>query len=168
MICVAERRRIQESMVLRRIRTSNLKRPLVTGPTPIRLERSLRRVVPTVSQSMPLRAQPCANVALLHSPLPPFSGVEALILRERAQQSQRREADIATRLQRLCKRLQVVQAKQIERHVKQQLTGFLHHTVSRSSSSGRRDSISQLLKDSSLPSELAKLHQSGATSLRVA
>ncbi|XP_058262436.1 KAT8 regulatory NSL complex subunit 1 [Hemibagrus wyckioides] len=99
----------------------------------------------------------------------PSSGVEALILRERAQQSQRRQADISTRLQRLCKRLQVVQAKQVERHVKQQLTGFLHHTVSQSSSSScRRDTFSQLLKDSSLPSELAKLHQSSATSLRVA
>ncbi|XP_060719913.1 KAT8 regulatory NSL complex subunit 1 [Tachysurus vachellii] len=97
----------------------------------------------------------------------PSSGVEALILRERAQQSQRRQADVSARLQRLCKRLQVVQAKQVERHVKQQLTGFLHHTVSQSSTS-RRDSITRVLKDSSLPSELAKLHQSGTTNLRVA
>lgn len=96
----------------------------------------------------------------------PSSAVEALILRERAQQSQRRQADVSARLQRLCKRLQVVQAKQVERHVKQQLTGFLHHTVSQSSSS-RRDSMAQLLRDSSFLSELEKLHLSGTTSLRV-
>lgn len=101
------------------------------------------------------------------SPSSPSSGIEALILRERAQQSQRRQADVSARVQRLCKRLQVVQAKQVERHVKQQLTGFLHHAVSQSSSS-RRDSMTQILKNRSLPSELAKLHLSGTTSLRVA
>lgn len=101
------------------------------------------------------------------SPSSPSSAVEALILRERAQQSQHRQTDISARLQRLCKRLQVVQAKQVERHVKQQLTGFLHHVVSQSSTS-RPDSMAQLLKDSSFLSELEKLHLSGTTSLRVA
>lgn len=107
----------------------------------------------------------CQRGSSPSSPSPP-SAVEALILRERAQQSQRRQADISARLQRLCKRLQVVQAKQVERHVKQQLTGFLHHDVSQSSSS-TWDPLAQLLKDSSLPSELEKLHISGTTSLRV-
>ncbi|KAM9462812.1 KAT8 regulatory NSL complex subunit 1 isoform 2-T2 [Clarias gariepinus] len=101
------------------------------------------------------------------SPSSPSSGIGALVLRERAQQTQRRQADVSARLQRLCKRLQVVQAKQVERHVKQQLTGFLHHTLSQFSSF-RRDSIAQLLKDGSLPPELEKLHLSGTTSLRVA
>ncbi|MCI4384039.1 hypothetical protein PGIGA_G00033770 [Pangasianodon gigas] len=114
---------------------------------------------------------PQSSTLCQHSSSPsspsPSSGIEALILRERAQQSQRRQADISARLQRLCKRLHVVQAKQVERHVKQQLTGFLHHTVSQSSAS-RRDSMAQLLKDSSFPSELEKLHLSGTTSLRVA
>lgn len=120
------------------------------------------------TKSIPLDA-PQSLTLCKRSPSPssPSSGVEALILREQAQQSQRRQVDISARLQRLCKRLQVVQAKQVERHVKQQLTGFLHHTASQSSAS-RRDSISQLLKDTSLPSELEKLHLSGITSLRVA
>ncbi|KAI5609743.1 KAT8 regulatory NSL complex subunit 1 isoform X2 [Silurus asotus] len=98
------------------------------------------------------------------SPSSPSPGVEALILCERAQQSQRRQADISARLQRLCKRLQVVQAKQVERHVKQQLTGFLHHTTSQFSTS-RGD---ELLKNGTFSTELEKLHLSGTTGLRVA
>lgn len=94
------------------------------------------------------------------SPSPP-SAVEALILRERAQQSQRRQADISARLQRLCKRLQVVQAKQVERHVKQQLAGFLRHAASRSSPASRP-------RDGTFSSELEKLHLSGTSGLRAA
>lgn len=142
------------------------------APPSVRSHADMAGALPETSSanSVPVDG-PQSSTLCQRSPSPsspsPSSGVEALILRERAQQSQRRQADISTRLQRLCKRLQVVQAKQVERHVKQQLTGFLHHTGSQSSSC-RRDSFSQLLKDSSLPSELAKLHQSGATSLRVA
>lgn len=120
------------------------------------------------TNSVPLDAPQSSTLCQRSSsPSSPSPGVEALILRERAQQSQRRQADISARLQRLCKRLQVVQAKQVERHVKQQLTGFLHHAISQSSAS-RRDSVAQLLKDSSFPSELEKLHLSGTTNLRVA
>lgn len=120
----------------------------------------------TNSKNVPLDA-PQSSTLCQHGSSPsspsPSSGVEALILRERAQQSQRRQADISTRMQRLCKRLQVVQAKQVERHVKQQLTGFLRHT-----SASIQDSVAELLKDSSFSSELEKLHLSGTTSLHVA
>lgn len=117
------------------------------------------------TNSVPLDAPQSSTLCQHSSSSSP--GVQALILRERAQQSQRRQSDISARLQRLCKRLQVVQAKQVERHVKEQLTGFLHHAVSRSSTS-IWDSMAQLLKDSSFPSDLEKLHLSGTTSLRVA
>nr|XP_014348245.1 PREDICTED: KAT8 regulatory NSL complex subunit 1-like [Latimeria chalumnae] len=40
-----------------------------------------------------------------------------------------RQADIESRARRLCKRLQVVQAKQVERHVQQQLGGFVGHSL---------------------------------------
>lgn len=117
----------------------------------------------TVSLDGPQSSTLCQHSSSPSSPSP-SSAVEALVLRERAQQSRRRQADISARLQRLCKRLQVVQAKQVERHVKQQLTGFLHHAMSQSSTSSQ-DSMAQLLKDSSLSSELEKLHLSGTTSL---
>lgn len=110
-----------------------------------------------VSLDGPQSSTMCQHSSSPSSPSP-SSAVEALVLRERAQQSQRRQADISARLQRLCKRLQVVQAKQVERHVKQQLTGFLHHT-------GSQPSTSRLLRDRSLSSELEKLHLSGTTSL---
>uniref|UniRef100_A0A6J0U9Q1 KAT8 regulatory NSL complex subunit 1 isoform X2 n=1 Tax=Pogona vitticeps TaxID=103695 RepID=A0A6J0U9Q1_9SAUR len=41
----------------------------------------------------------------------------------------RRQADIENRARRLQKRLQVVQAKQVERHIQQQLGGFLEKTL---------------------------------------
>ncbi|XP_019379164.1 PREDICTED: KAT8 regulatory NSL complex subunit 1 isoform X3 [Gavialis gangeticus] len=43
----------------------------------------------------------------------------------------RRQADIENRARRLQKRLQVVQAKQVERHIQQQLGGFLEKTLSK-------------------------------------
>ncbi|XP_066118783.1 KAT8 regulatory NSL complex subunit 1 isoform X2 [Saccopteryx bilineata] len=43
----------------------------------------------------------------------------------------RRQADIENRARRLQKRLQVVQAKQVERHIQHQLGGFLEKTLSK-------------------------------------
>ncbi|XP_036429172.1 KAT8 regulatory NSL complex subunit 1 isoform X1 [Colossoma macropomum] len=98
--------------------------------------------------------------------------LEAL-LQERAQQSRRRHTDISGRLQRLCKRLQVVQAKQVERHVRQQLSGFLDRALTQSSAFSHRDdlhadTLGDFLKGGSVPSELEKLHLSGSTNLRTA
>ncbi|XP_072522802.1 KAT8 regulatory NSL complex subunit 1 isoform X2 [Salminus brasiliensis] len=98
--------------------------------------------------------------------------LEAL-LQERAQQSRRRHTDLSGRLQRLCKRLQVVQAKQVERHVRQQVSGFLDCALTQSFAFSRRadlhtDSLGHFLKGGSVPSELEKLHLSGSTNLRTA
>ncbi|XP_062858682.1 KAT8 regulatory NSL complex subunit 1 [Trichomycterus rosablanca] len=87
----------------------------------------------------------------------PSSGVEALLLRERVQQSQRRQTDVSARLQRLCKRLQVVQAKQVERHVHQQLSGFSRHART-----------APLPRDGSVAPELDELHLSGTAGLHAA
>ncbi|KAI4901952.1 hypothetical protein NFI96_022518 [Prochilodus magdalenae] len=106
-----------------------------------------------------------------HCPSPTSSlNLEAL-LQERTQQSRRRHTDISGRLQRLCKRLQVVQAKQVERHVRQQLSGFLDQALTQSSAFSHRadlheDSLGHFLKGGSVPSELEKLHLSGSTNLR--
>ncbi|XP_066520268.1 KAT8 regulatory NSL complex subunit 1 isoform X2 [Hoplias malabaricus] len=96
-----------------------------------------------------------------------------VLLQDRVQQSRRRHSDISGRLQRLCKRLQVVQAKQVERHVQQQLSGFLDRALTHSSTFGCRnqphvDSLSLFLKGGLVPSELEKLHLSGSTNLRTA
>lgn len=108
-----------------------------------------------------------------HCPSPTSSlNLEAL-LQERAQQSRRRHTDISGRLHRLCKRLQVVQAKQVERHVRQQVTGLLDCALNQSFAFSRRadlhtDSLGHFLKGGSVPSELEKLHLSGSTNLRTA
>ncbi|KAF4106903.1 KAT8 regulatory NSL complex subunit 1 [Onychostoma macrolepis] len=106
--------------------------------------------------------------------------LEAL-LRDRAQQSQHRQTDIEGRLLRLRKRLQVVQAKQVQRHFKQQLSGFLDRTLTPTSSRrveqgawrGSRASVdthahnlSRFLKGGRVASELEQLHLSGTTYLR--
>ncbi|XP_041046251.1 KAT8 regulatory NSL complex subunit 1-like isoform X1 [Carcharodon carcharias] len=46
-----------------------------------------------------------------------------------------KQAEIRSRAHRLCKRLQVVQAKQVERHAQQQLAGLVGHSLKRFSSS---------------------------------
>lgn len=94
------------------------------------------------------------------------------LLQERAQQNQRRHTDISGRLQRLCKRLQVVQAKQVERHVQQQLSGFLDRALTETSAFSCRnsplvDSLGQFLKGGLVPSELEKLHLNCSTNLRM-
>ncbi|KAL0180106.1 hypothetical protein M9458_025548, partial [Cirrhinus mrigala] len=106
--------------------------------------------------------------------------LEAL-LRDRAQQSQHRQTDIEGRLLRLRKRLQVVQAKQVERHFKQQLSGFLDRTLtptssrradpgawrgSRASVDSHAHNLSRFLKGGRVVTELEQLHLSGSTHLR--
>ncbi|XP_072531273.1 KAT8 regulatory NSL complex subunit 1 [Salminus brasiliensis] len=106
-------------------------------------------------------------------------GVE---LRDRTQQSQSRQGEIEGRLRRLRKRLQVVQAKQVERHVQQQLGGLLRSTLAPLDAlrqqQGRhstepltpqeRDRLNRVLKGGSVPAELERLSISGSTNLRSA
>lgn len=103
-------------------------------------------------------------------------------LRDRTQQSQSRQSEIEGRLQRLRKRLQVVQAKQVERHVQQQLGGLLRSTLAPLDAfrqqQGRhstepltpqeRDRLNRVLKADSVPAELERLSISGSTNLRSA
>ncbi|XP_051968440.1 KAT8 regulatory NSL complex subunit 1-like [Xyrauchen texanus] len=126
---------------------------------------------------------------LSSSPVPvdtslPTTNLEALF-RDRVQQSQYRQLDIEGRLVRLRKCLQVVQAKQVERHFKQQLSGFLDRTLNSSSTgSGRKverswrrsrastgaqaHSLGRFLKGGRVTAELEQLHLSGTTHLHVA
>ncbi|XP_022522466.1 KAT8 regulatory NSL complex subunit 1 isoform X1 [Astyanax mexicanus] len=103
-------------------------------------------------------------------------------LRDRTQQSQSRQSEIEGRLQRLHKRLQVVQAKQVERHVQQQLGGLLRSTLAPLDAlrqqQGRhsteplvpqeRDRLNRVLRAGSVPAELERLSISGSTNLRSA
>ncbi|XP_013870270.1 KAT8 regulatory NSL complex subunit 1 [Austrofundulus limnaeus] len=110
-------------------------------------------------------------------------------VRERTLLNSRRQAEIENRLRRLRKRLQVVQAKQVERHIQQQLGGFLDSALSRlragsrksevapssaawrtgrHSSSNNRDGLSRFLKSGSMPLELEKLYLSGSANLHSA
>ncbi|XP_073684541.1 KAT8 regulatory NSL complex subunit 1-like isoform X1 [Garra rufa] len=123
--------------------------------------------------------------SLSSSPVPDDSSLSApnleTLLRDRAQQSQHRQTDIEGRLLRLRKRLQVVQAKQVERHFKQQLSGFLDRSLTPTSSRradpgawrGSRASVdthahhlSRFLKGGRVATELEQLHLSGSTHLR--
>uniref|UniRef100_A0A673MCW8 KAT8 regulatory NSL complex subunit 1-like n=1 Tax=Sinocyclocheilus rhinocerous TaxID=307959 RepID=A0A673MCW8_9TELE len=159
---------------------------------------SSHRELTALSESMEVKAEPESPVVETNSnnivdcPLSRNSSpvhddsslstpnLEAL-LRDRAQQSQHRQTDIEGRLLRLRKRLQVVQAKQVQRHFKQQLTGFLDRTLTPTSSRradqgawrGTRASVdthahnlSQFLKGGRVASELEQLHLSGTTYLR--
>ncbi|KAK2916094.1 hypothetical protein Q8A67_000468 [Cirrhinus molitorella] len=105
-------------------------------------------------------------------------GVE---LSDRTQHSQSRQGEIEARLRRLRKRLQVVQAKQVERHVQQQLGGLLKGTLGALDarrSRGRygdesltpqeRDGLRRFLKSGSMPAELERLSLSCTTNLRSA
>ncbi|XP_057682001.1 KAT8 regulatory NSL complex subunit 1-like isoform X1 [Corythoichthys intestinalis] len=107
---------------------------------------------------------------------------------ERARLNGCRQAEIEGRLRRLRKRLQVVQAKQVERHVQQQLGGFLDSAVGRLLAGGRRDraasssaapwrrhpgagdreALARFLKSGSVPLELERLYLSGSANLRSA
>ncbi|KAL2077958.1 hypothetical protein ACEWY4_025643 [Coilia grayii] len=123
-------------------------------------------------------------------PRPPSPATTTLQLQERTQHTQRRQTDIEGRLRRLRKRLQVVQAKQVERHVQQQVSGLVEKTAT-CRSSGRHASsdpwsrvepstsasastsssssgIFSFLKSGAVPADLERLHMSGSTFLRSA
>ncbi|KAM9425934.1 KAT8 regulatory NSL complex subunit 1 isoform 2-T5 [Pholidichthys leucotaenia] len=126
----------------------------------------------------PQPPQPCSS---------PSDSLDAHI-RERTLLNSNRQAEIENRLRRLRKRLQVVQAKQVERHIQQQVGGFLDSALSRllsdqksetatpmiswrtgrHSSSNNRDGLSRFLKSGSMPLELEKLYLSGSANLHSA
>ena len=125
--------------------------------------------------------------------LSPLSSLDTEV-RDRTLLSQSRQGEIEGRLRRLRKRLQVVQAKQVERHVQQQLGGFLQTTFSKlpsldalrqrspavltrkaeaalwraASDPGAEDGLGRFLKGGSVPSELERLSLSGTAGLRTA
>ncbi|XP_070707633.1 KAT8 regulatory NSL complex subunit 1 isoform X3 [Pempheris klunzingeri] len=124
-------------------------------------------------------------------PLPCSSSSDSLDahVRERTLLNSSRQAEIESRLRRLRKRLQVVQAKQVERHIQQQLSGFLDSALNRllagnrkseaatptatwrtgrHSSSNNRDSLSRFLKSGAMPLELERLYLSGSANLHSA
>lgn len=104
----------------------------------------------------------------------------------------RRQADIEIRARRLQKRLQVVQAKQVERHLQHQLGGFLETTLSKlpnleslrsrsqlmltrkaeaalrkaASESATSEGLSNFLKSDSISEELERFTASGIANLR--
>ncbi|XP_077169079.1 KAT8 regulatory NSL complex subunit 1 isoform X2 [Paroedura picta] len=104
----------------------------------------------------------------------------------------RRQVDIENRARRLQKRLQVVQAKQVERHIQQQLGGFLEKTLSKlpaldslrhrsqlmltrkaeaalrkaASETSTSEGLSSFLKSDSISEELERFTASGMANLR--
>ncbi|CAO2645686.1 KAT8 regulatory NSL complex subunit 1 [Lemmus lemmus] len=104
----------------------------------------------------------------------------------------RRQADIEIRARRLQKRLQVVQAKQVERHLQNQLGGFLEKTLSKlpnleslrsrsqlmltrkaeaalrkaASETTTSEGLSNFLKSDSISEELERFTASGIANLR--
>ncbi|XP_012672316.2 KAT8 regulatory NSL complex subunit 1 isoform X1 [Clupea harengus] len=132
-----------------------------------------------------------------HNHPAPTLGSLGTELRVRTQQSTSRQGQIDGRLRRLRKRLQVVQAKQVERHLQQQLGGLLQSTLvplealrkkegptaSTSISAAattttttsvtaltpqEREGLSRFLKGGSVPAELERLSLSGSTNLHAA
>ncbi|XP_048372856.1 KAT8 regulatory NSL complex subunit 1 isoform X2 [Sphaerodactylus townsendi] len=104
----------------------------------------------------------------------------------------RRQVDIENRARRLQKRLQVVQAKQVERHIQQQLGGFLEKTLNKlpaldslrhrsqlmltrkaeaalrkaASETSTSEGLSSFLKSDSISEELERFTASGMANLR--
>ncbi|XP_027728544.1 KAT8 regulatory NSL complex subunit 1 isoform X2 [Vombatus ursinus] len=76
----------------------------------------------------------------------------------------RRQADIESRARRLQKRLQVVQAKQVERHIQHQLGGFLEKTLSKLPSLESLRHRSQLMLTRKAEAALRKAASETATS----
>ncbi|XP_068162246.1 KAT8 regulatory NSL complex subunit 1-like isoform X2 [Antennarius striatus] len=125
----------------------------------------------------------------VQSPLPCSSSdsLEAHV-RERTILNSSRQVEIESRLRRLRKRLQVVQAKQVERHIQQQLGGFLDSAFGRllagnrksetstpsatwrpgRHSSNNRDGLRRFLKSGTMPLELERLYLSGSANLHSA
>ncbi|KAF5905972.1 KAT8 regulatory NSL complex subunit 1 isoform X1 [Clarias magur] len=91
-------------------------------------------------------------------------------LQSRSQQAESRHMEIEGRLQRLRKRLQVVQAKQVERHVQQQLGGLLHCTLGPQDARihPERAETSRFLRGASAPGEMERLSLGCSTHLRAA
>ncbi|KAG5279581.1 hypothetical protein AALO_G00079340 [Alosa alosa] len=143
--------------------------------------------------SIPPSCSPPPPISSSPHHLTPAPGSLGAELRERTQQSQSRQGQIEGRLRRLRKRLQVVQAKQVERHIQQQLGGLLQSTLgplealrkretpiastSASTSSAaaaaaltpqEREGLGRFLKGGSVPAELERLSLSGATNLHAA
>ncbi|TNN37654.1 KAT8 regulatory NSL complex subunit 1 [Liparis tanakae] len=125
------------------------------------------------------------------SPPPCASSSDSLDahVKERTLLNSSRQSEIESRLRRLRKRLQVVQAKQVERHIQQQLGGFLDSALNRllvgnrksetaaptatwrtgrHSSSSSRDGLGRFLKSGSMPLELERLYLSGSANLHSA
>lgn len=124
-------------------------------------------------------------------PLPRSSSSDSLDahVKERTLLNGSRQAEIESRLRRLRKRLQVVQAKQVERHLHQQLGGFLDSALSRLAAGNRksemstptaawrtgrhastnsRDGLRRFLKSGTMPLELERLYLSGSANLHSA
>lgn len=123
-------------------------------------------------------------------PLPCSSSSDSLDahVKERTLLNSSRQAEIESRLRRLRKRLQVVQAKQVERHLHQQLGGFLDSALSRLAAGNRksemstptaawrtgrhstnsRDGLRRFLKSGTMPLELERLYLSGSANLHSA
>ncbi|XP_023691312.1 KAT8 regulatory NSL complex subunit 1-like [Paramormyrops kingsleyae] len=114
-------------------------------------------------------------------PLPPRS--LDLEISDRTLLSHNRQNEIKGRLHRLRKRLQVVQAKQVERHVQQQLGGFLQTTLNKSDGPRNRshaasrqevalrwpaDGFSSFLKNGSVSAELERFVLNSGTLLHAA
>ncbi|XP_033926047.1 KAT8 regulatory NSL complex subunit 1 isoform X2 [Melopsittacus undulatus] len=133
--------------------------------------------------SMKLEEQKASLSAGQHSVLDSEVRTRALL---------RRQADIESRARRLQKRLQVVQAKQVERHIQQQLGGFLEKTLSKlpaldplrhrsqlmltrkaeaalrkaASETVTSEGLSSFLKSDSISEELERFTASGMANLR--
>ncbi|NXR24806.1 KANL1 protein, partial [Cinclus mexicanus] len=138
--------------------------------------------VPGVGSSK-LEEQKAPVLAAQHSALDSEMRTRALL---------RRQADIESRARRLQKRLQVVQAKQVERHIQQQLGGFLEKTLSKlpaldplrhrsqlmltrkaeaalrkaASETVTSEGLSNFLKSDSISEELERFTASGMANLR--
>uniref|UniRef100_A0A4W4FV68 PEHE domain-containing protein n=1 Tax=Electrophorus electricus TaxID=8005 RepID=A0A4W4FV68_ELEEL len=145
--------------------------PMPSAPSELDEEKPSERL-PLLSKD-PLASPPATSQYPLDS-----VGVE---LRDRAQQSQSRQGEIEGRLRRLRKRLQVVQAKQVERHVQQQLGGLLNSTLGPQDGSWPRgcygadalalqekDRLGRFLKGGTVPAELERLALCCTTNLRSA
>ncbi|XP_028332090.1 KAT8 regulatory NSL complex subunit 1-like isoform X2 [Gouania willdenowi] len=152
----------------------------LSGRVPLKHKHSPTDHAPctTLEEAMPSSQQsaPCSS----------SSDVLDADIRERILLSTTRQAEIENRLRRLRKRLQVVQAKQVERHIQQQLGGFLDLALSRllppnrkadasgswrprgHSSSTGRDGLGRFLRSGAMPLELERLYLSGTANLRSA
>ncbi|XP_046887801.1 KAT8 regulatory NSL complex subunit 1 [Hypomesus transpacificus] len=138
-----------------------------------------------VQQGSPTRS-PTSPFHPLSSTTSSLGSLDAQV-RERTLLSGSRQGEIEGRLWQLRKRLQVVQAKQVERHLQHQLGGFLDSALGRAPDASRRteagapsttawrtgrhfsspgDSLGRFIKSGSMPSELQRLYLSGTANLR--